>query len=209
MKQWINYFVDKLLEKDVGKSKITSEHAQGTKDLVSTTQTLKDLRDVDIVIEAASENLALKTALFADLDKECKPDAILATNTSSISITKIAAATSRADQVRTIIFFVKQKSSDQLIWWYAHQVIGMHFMNPVPVMKLVEIIPGLATTDNIVQTTKELATSMGKTTTVVQDVPGFVANRLLMPYINEAVILLENVGYGFFFLFYTLPATMD
>ncbi|KAG2175228.1 hypothetical protein INT44_007716 [Umbelopsis vinacea] len=162
-------FMDKLLEKDVGKSKITSEHAQGTKDLVSTTQTLKDLRDVDIVIEAASENLAIKTALFADLDKECKPDAILATNTSSISITKIAAATSRA-----------------------HQVIGMHFMNPVPVMKLVEIIPGLATTDNIVQTTKELATSMGKTTTVVQDVPGFVANRLLMPYINEAVILLEN-----------------
>ena len=77
----------------------------------------------------------------------------------------------------------------------------MHFMNPVPVMKLVEIIPGLATTDNIVQTTKELATSMGKTTTVVQDVPGFVANRLLMPYINEAVILLENVGYGFFFSF--------
>jgi 3-hydroxybutyryl-CoA dehydrogenase len=70
----------------------------------------------------------------------------------------------------------------------------MHFMNPVPVMKLVEIIPGLATTDNIVQTTKELATSMGKTTTVVQDVPGFVANRLLMPYINEAVLLLENVS---------------
>lgn len=95
-------FEDKLLEKDVGKSKITSEHAQGTKDLVTTTQTLKDLRDVDIVIEAASENLALKTALFADLDKECKPDAILATNTSSISITKIAAATSRADQVRTV-----------------------------------------------------------------------------------------------------------
>lgn len=78
----------------------------------------------------------------------------------------------------------------------------MHFMNPVPVMKLVEIIPGLATTDNIVQTTKELATSMGKTTTVVQDVPGFVANRLLMPYINEAVILLENVGYGFFSMLY-------
>jgi 3-hydroxybutyryl-CoA dehydrogenase len=77
-------------------------------------------------------------------------------------------------------------------------------------MKLVEIIPGLATTDNIVQTTKELATSMGKTTTVVQDVPGFVANRLLMPYINEAVILLENVGYGAGgFFFYTLPATVD
>ncbi|KAJ2964406.1 hypothetical protein NQZ79_g601 [Umbelopsis isabellina] len=162
-------FMDKLLEKDVNKSKITSDHAQKTKDLVSTTQSLKDLADVDIVIEAASENVALKTALFTDLDKYCKPDAILATNTSSISITKIAAATARADQV-----------------------IGMHFMNPVPVMKLVEIIPGLATTDNVVQTTKELATSMGKTCTVVQDVPGFVANRLLMPYINEAVLLLEN-----------------
>lgn len=162
-------FMDKLLEKDVTKSKITSDHAQKTKDLVSTTQSLKDLADVDIVIEAASENVALKTALFTDLDKYCKPDAILATNTSSISITKIAAATARAEQV-----------------------IGMHFMNPVPVMKLVEIIPGLATTDNVVQTTKELATSMGKTCTVVQDVPGFVANRLLMPYINEAVLLLEN-----------------
>lgn len=78
----------------------------------------------------------------------------------------------------------------------------MHFMNPVPVMKLVEIIPGLATTDNIVQTTKELATSMGKTTTVVQDVPGFVANRLLMPYINEAVILLENVGYFIYYIYF-------
>jgi 3-hydroxybutyryl-CoA dehydrogenase len=77
---------------------------------------------------------------------------------------------------------------------FALQVVGMHFMNPVPVMKLVEIIPGLATTESVVQTTKELATSMGKTTTVVQDVPGFVANRLLMPYINEAVLLLENVG---------------
>lgn len=88
-----------MLEKDVGKSKITSEHAQKTKDLVSTTQTLKDLRDCDIVIEAASENVALKTTLFTDLDKQCKPEAILATNTSSISITKIAAATARADQV--------------------------------------------------------------------------------------------------------------
>ncbi|KAM3581336.1 hypothetical protein VKS41_006163 [Umbelopsis sp. WA50703] len=165
-------FMDKLLEKDVNKSKITSDHAQKTKDLVSTTQSLKDLADVDIVIEAASENVALKTALFTDLDKHCKPDAILATNTSSISITKIAAATARAEQV-----------------------IGMHFMNPVPVMKLVEIIPGLATTDSVVQSTKELATSMGKTCTVVQDVPGFVANRLLMPYINEAVLLLENVSH--------------
>lgn len=87
------------MEKDVTKSKITSDHAQKTKDLVSTTQSLKDLADVDIVIEAASENVALKTALFTDLDKYCKPDAILATNTSSISITKIAAATARAEQV--------------------------------------------------------------------------------------------------------------
>ncbi|KAI8993327.1 3-hydroxyacyl-CoA dehydrogenase [Pilobolus umbonatus] len=162
-------FMDKLLEKDVFKSKITSEHAQITRDLVSTTNTLSDLKDVDFVIEAASENLNIKSAIFRDLDAICKSEAILSTNTSSISITKIGAATKRADKV-----------------------IGMHFMNPVPVMKLVEIIPGLATSDEVLQQTRSLATAMGKTCTVVQDIPGFVANRLLMPYINEAVMLLES-----------------
>jgi 3-hydroxybutyryl-CoA dehydrogenase len=132
---------------------------------------MSDLKDVDFVIEAASENLNVKTAIFRDLDQNCNEGSILATNTSSISITKIAAATKRAEQV-----------------------IGMHFMNPVPVMKLVEIIPGLATSDAVLQQTLDLAKAMGKTTTVVQDIPGFVANRLLMPYINEAFMLLECVS---------------
>lgn len=162
---------DKLLAKDVAKNKITAEHAKITRELVSTTTQMSGLSDADFVIEAASENLNIKTAIFRDLDQICKPDSILATNTSSISITKIAAATKRAEQV-----------------------IGMHFMNPVPVMKLVEIIPGLATSDAVLEQTRSLATAMGKTCTVVQDIPGFVANRLLMPYINEAFMLLECVS---------------
>lgn len=164
-------YIDKLLAKDVSKNKITSEHAKITRELVSTTNHMADLKDVDFVIEAASENLNVKTAIFRDLDANCKEGSILATNTSSISITKIAAATKRAEQV-----------------------VGMHFMNPVPVMKLVEIIPGLATSDAVLQQTLDLAKAMGKTTTVVQDIPGFVANRLLMPYINEAFMLLECVS---------------
>lgn len=166
--------IDKLLQKDVTKNKITAEHAKLTKELVSTTNSLSGLSDVDFVIEAASENLNVKSAIFRDLDAICKPSSILATNTSSISITKIGAATKRPEQV-----------------------IGMHFMNPVPVMKLVEIIPGLATSAQVLQDTRDLATAMGKTTTVVQDIPGFVANRLLMPYINEAVMLLECVNFNY------------
>ncbi|KAI9029794.1 3-hydroxyacyl-CoA dehydrogenase [Phycomyces nitens] len=161
-------FIDRLLSKDVAKQKITQEHATETRARFSTTNTLESLKDADFVIEAASENLNIKSAIFRDLDRICKPEAILATNTSSISITKIAAATKRPENV-----------------------IGMHFMNPVPVMKLVEIIPGLATSPEVLDTTRTLATSMGKTCTVVKDIPGFVANRLLMPYINEAVMLLE------------------
>ncbi|KAI7871730.1 3-hydroxyacyl-CoA dehydrogenase [Spinellus fusiger] len=161
-------FIDKLLAKDVTKNKITAEHAQQTRARFSTTDQLSGLSNVDFLIEAASENLKIKTSIFRSLDSLCKPEAILATNTSSISITKIAAATKRAEQV-----------------------IGMHFMNPVPVMKLVEIIPGLATHAEVVETTRQLATQMGKTCTVVKDIPGFVANRLLMPYINEALMLLE------------------
>lgn len=164
-------FTDKLLQKDVSKNKITAEHAKITRELVSTTNKLSGLSDVDFVIEAASENLNIKSAIFRDLDAICKPSSILATNTSSISITKIGAATKRAEQV-----------------------IGMHFMNPVPVMKLVEIIPGLATSEQVLKETREFAHAMGKTTTVVQDIPGFVANRLLMPYINEALMVLECVS---------------
>ncbi|OZJ05446.1 hypothetical protein BZG36_01630 [Bifiguratus adelaidae] len=162
-------FMEKLLEKDVAKNRISSEDAAAAIKRVTATSSLKDFSDIDMVIEAVSENEILKQSIFAELDKWTKPEAILATNTSSISITKIAAATQKADRV-----------------------IGMHFMNPVPVMKLVEIIPGLQTSSATLDATKALATAMGKTCTTSQDVPGFVANRLLMPYINEAIMTLES-----------------
>ncbi|KAG0005560.1 hypothetical protein BGZ65_010796 [Modicella reniformis] len=142
-------FMDSLLQKDIAKGRLTDEQADETRARVKTTRSMADFSDVDFVIEA---------------------NAILSTNTSSISITKIAAAAKGREE----------------------QVIGMHFMNPVPVMKLVEIIPGLATSNEVLKTTKDLAAAMGKTCTVSQDVPGFIANRLLMPYINEAIIAYET-----------------
>jgi 3-hydroxybutyryl-CoA dehydrogenase len=130
------------------------------------------VRDRTVIIEAASENAGLKFDLFAELDELAPNDAILATNTSSISITEIGARTKRPEQV-----------------------IGMHFMNPVPVMRLVEVIRGLATTDETTRRTLELAQAVGKTAVEVNDYPGFVANRILMPMINEAVYcLMEGVG---------------
>ncbi|CAG8572028.1 3739_t:CDS:2 [Paraglomus brasilianum] len=161
--------VDSLLSKDVSKGRITESHAEATKSRISPVESPYDLIDVDFVIEAVSENVELKRKIFAELDAIVKEHAILATNTSSIGITKIGASTKRPEKV-----------------------IGMHFMNPVPVMKLVEIIPGLATSDDTLQTTRALATVMGKTCTTSQDVPGFIANRILMPYINEAVVALEQ-----------------
>jgi 3-hydroxybutyryl-CoA dehydrogenase len=146
------------------------------------TETLKrlhpmtDLRagvaDADLVVEAATENLALKLKIFADMDQAAPPGAILATNTSSISITQIAAATQRPAQV-----------------------IGMHFMNPVPVMKLVEVIRGYATSDATCRSIMELSAQLGKSPVEVNDYPGFVANRILMPMINEAICaLFEGVS---------------
>lgn len=163
--------LDSLLKKDIDKGRLTQEQADETRARVTTTQSMADFSNVDFVIEAVSENPALKTKLFSDLAQITPKDAILATNTSSISITKIAAAAKGREE----------------------QVIGMHFMNPVPVMKLVELIPGLATSSQVLKTTKDLSIAMGKTCTVSQDVPGFVANRLLMPYINEAIIAYETV----------------
>ncbi len=128
---------------------------------------VEDFADCDLVVEAASENEALKLDLFRRLDAVVKPDAILASNTSSISITKIAAVTKRPDKV-----------------------IGMHFMNPVPVMQLVEVIRGLATSDATFQTIAALVEDLGKTTAVSQDYPGFIVNRVLMPMINEAIFAL-------------------
>ncbi|KAI8929604.1 3-hydroxyacyl-CoA dehydrogenase [Entophlyctis helioformis] len=162
-------FIDLLLQKDVLKGKITEEERAQTKSRVRSTSSIKDFGDVDFVIEAVSENPSLKRELFMNLDEITPKHAILASNTSSISITKIAAATSRPEKV-----------------------IGMHFMNPVPVMKLVEIIPGLATSPETLALTLALSAQMGKTTTQSADVPGFIANRILMPYINEAIYVLQE-----------------
>jgi len=163
--------VEQLLNKDVSKERITSQHATETLARITTSESIDNFSEVDFVIEAVSENLPLKLELFKQLDNLAPPHAILATNTSSISITKVAAAT------------ISERAT---------KVIGMHFMNPVPVMKLVEIIPGLATDNHTLTKTRALAAAMGKTCTTSQDVPGFVANRLLMPYINEAIITLET-----------------
>ena len=134
--------------------------------------TVADARDADLAIEAATENPALKFTLFAELDRTCRPEVILASNTSSISITEIAAKTGRPDRV-----------------------IGMHFMNPVPVMQLVEVIRGQATSDATTASVMELASALGKTPVEVNDYPGFVSNRVLMPMINEAVYcVMEGVA---------------
>ncbi|HEY4138320.1 MAG TPA: 3-hydroxyacyl-CoA dehydrogenase NAD-binding domain-containing protein, partial [Casimicrobiaceae bacterium] len=139
---------------------------------VATAQSVDEIGDASLVVEAATENRDLKFKIFGDIDAAAKADAILATNTSSISITEIAARTKRPTQV-----------------------IGMHFMNPVPMMQLVEIIRGIATSDATTQRVVELSKAVGKTPVEVQDYPGFVANRILMPMINEAVYcVMEGVG---------------
>ena len=139
---------------------------------IRTSTSMRDLAQADLVIEAAFEDAAVKTELFRTLDAACKPAAILASNTSSISITRLAAATKRPDQV-----------------------IGMHFMNPVPVMGHVELIRGLQTSDATMERTRALATVLGKITVESNDTPGFIANRVLMPMINEAIFALsEGVG---------------
>ena len=134
---------------------------------IQATTSLEPLRDASIVIEAVTENLEVKTEIFRTLDQITPPETILASNTSSISITKLGAATSRADKV-----------------------IGMHFMNPVPVMKLVEVIRGIATSDETYEKVRALTEKLGKTALDCQDSPGFVSNRVLMPMINEAIFTL-------------------
>ncbi|KAJ1854363.1 hypothetical protein GGH12_004196 [Coemansia sp. RSA 1822] len=162
-------FLDKLLVKDVAKGRYTEQVRDEVKSRITTATSISQMASADFVIEAVSENADLKRKIFAELSNQLPPSTILATNTSSISITKIASAAKQPENV-----------------------IGMHFMNPVPVMKLVEIIPGLQTSEDTLSTTLALAQKMGKTTTMSQDVPGFIANRLLMPYINEAVIALQE-----------------
>jgi 3-hydroxybutyryl-CoA dehydrogenase len=164
--------IDKSLQRDVDKQRATVEEKQQIVSRINTTTELTDVRDTDFVVEAVTENLAVKSDIFARLDRMLRDEVILASNTSSISITKLAAVTSRPDHF-----------------------IGMHFMNPVPVMKLVEIIRGIATSDATYSTTRELVLAMGKTPVEVNDSPGFVSNRVLMPMINEAIFALyEGVG---------------
>jgi 3-hydroxybutyryl-CoA dehydrogenase len=164
--------IEKNLARQVQKGTLESAERDAALGRITATVERSALRDRTVIIEAASENAALKFDLFAELDELAPDDAILATNTSSISITEIGARTKRPEQV-----------------------IGMHFMNPVPVMKLVEVIRGLATTDETTRRTLELARAVGKTAVEVNDYPGFVSNRILMPMINEAVYcLMEGVG---------------
>lgn len=162
--------ISKNLDRMVAKEKISETDKDQTLNNISTFTALEEgVKGVDLVVEAATENVALKLNIFKDLDSMCDTDTILASNTSSISITQIAAATKRPDKV-----------------------IGMHFMNPVPIMKLVEIIKGYSTSAQTYQTIEELSKKLDKVPVEVNDYPGFVANRILMPMINEAIETLYN-----------------
>lgn len=169
-------FADKLLKKDVDKQKITQSDADAARSRLVTSTSIDDLGDVDMVIEAVPEIVDLKTKIFAQLAQICPSHAVLATNTSSISITRIAAATTKDP---------KDLSASS-------RVISTHFMNPVPVQKGVEIITGLQTSPETLATAVEFCKRMGKVPSQSADTPGFLANRILMPYINEAIICLET-----------------
>lgn len=168
--------VDQLLEKDVSKQRLTTSEASTVRSRITASTQLSDLSAVDFVIEAVPEIATLKASIFSQLARICPSHAILATNTSSISITKIAAAT----------------TNDPSDLSNSSRVISTHFMNPVPIQKGVEIIAGLQTSQSTIDTALEFVKKMGKIPSVSTDSPGFLANRILMPYINEAVICLET-----------------
>ena len=161
--------VSKILTRSVEKGKMSAEEKDAVLAKIKTCVDLKDMGSADMVVEAATEDELLKYQIFNDLDEICDPGAILATNTSSIPIGRIAAQTGRPDKV-----------------------IGMHFMNPVPLMKLVEVIRGIATSDETFQITWDLALKFGKTPAQASDYPGFIANRILLPMINEAIFCLYH-----------------
>ncbi|PID78363.1 MAG: 3-hydroxybutyryl-CoA dehydrogenase [Deltaproteobacteria bacterium] len=164
--------ITKNLEKAVSKGKMSEDDKNAVLGRISTSVDMKEMEKADFVVEAAVEREDLKFKLFKDLDSICKPEVILSTNTSSIPIGRIAAQTTRPDKV-----------------------IGMHFMNPVPVMKLVEIIRGIGTSDETFDITMDLSVKFGKTPAEASDFPGFIANRILLPMINEAVFALyHSVG---------------
>ncbi|MBQ4504527.1 MAG: 3-hydroxybutyryl-CoA dehydrogenase [Firmicutes bacterium] len=161
--------VEKNLSKLVAKEKITEETKAEVMSRIHGSTEIEIVKDADLIIEAATEDMEAKKALFAELDALCGPDTILATNTSSLSITEIASATNRPDKV-----------------------IGMHFFNPVPAMKLVEIIKGLATSEETKAAIVEMSVALGKTPVEVEEAPGFVVNRILIPMINEAIGILAD-----------------
>ena len=164
--------IDKNLQRGVDKEKFSADVKQAALERIATSADFGALKDADFVVEAVIEKYDVKAELFKKLDEICRPDIILASNTSTISITKIAGN-------------VEDSS----------RVIGMHFMNPVPVLKLVEVIRGLATSDETFDVTKDLAEKLGKVPIEANDYPGFISNRILMPMINEAVYcLMEGVG---------------
>jgi len=159
--------IDKSLQRDVDKERLTTEEKRAVVGRIKTTTHLTDLENATLIVEAITEDQVIKTSLFKELDQITSPVTILASNTSSISITKLGAATGKPDKV-----------------------IGMHFMNPVPVMKLVEVIRGIATSDETYEKVRTLSEKLGKTALDCQDSPGFVSNRVLMPMINEAIFTL-------------------
>ena len=161
--------ITKNLDRSVKKERITEEKKEEILGRISSTTDINLAKDADLVVEAAIENMQIKKTIFAELDGICKEETILATNTSSLSITEIASATSRPDKI-----------------------IGMHFFNPVPVMKLVEVIKGIATSDETKSTIIELTKKLGKTPVEVEEAPGFVVNRILIPMINEAIGILAD-----------------
>ena len=164
--------IGKNLDREVAKSKITAEDKAATLGRIKTTTDRAQLAGCDLVVEAATEKFDIKAQLFRDLDAACRPEVILASNTSSISITKLGALTKRPDKV-----------------------IGMHFFNPVPVMKLVEVIRGLATSNDTYEAVRDLSVKLEKTPVEVNDAPGFVSNRVLMPLLNEAMYtVMEGVA---------------
>jgi len=164
--------IRKNMEREVAKAKLTGEQRDQALGRITAVTDRKQIANCDFIVEAASERFDIKADLFRDLDAICRPEVILSSNTSSISITRLAAVTKRPDKV-----------------------IGMHFFNPVPIMKLVEVIRGLATSDETYATVKALAEKLGKTPVEVNDAPGFVSNRVLMPLLNEAMyVVMEGVA---------------
>ena len=161
--------IEKNLDRLIAKEKMTADEKAVIMGRIHGSTDIAIIKDADLVIEAATEDMEAKKALFAELNELCKPETIIATNTSSLSITEIASATKRADKV-----------------------IGMHFFNPVPMMKLVEIIKGLATSEETKNTIVKLTEALGKTPVQVEEAPGFVVNRILVPMINEAIGILAD-----------------